>query len=93
MLKKEVTGTTSVNGNLELGLNGKDYIVYAVQTYNSEGFNNDTMAIPYKLGDSFPVSGSPNGRWGVHVISSSSSYTVMASTQVYLTAYYAKKKI
>ena len=87
--KIEVTGTTSANGNLQVGIGGEKSIVTAVQTSNSEGFNNDAIAIPYKLGDGKPV-GDANGRWGVHCISSNPSNTVLANTTMYLTVFYSE---
>ena len=89
---KEVTGTTSVNGNLQLNLAGATNVVIAVQTSNSQGSNNDMIAIPYKLGDGTPdTSPTGNGRWGVHCIASNGSNTVQVNTNVYLTVFYYER--
>ncbi|MCQ2590789.1 MAG: pyocin knob domain-containing protein [Treponema sp.] len=88
---KEVTATSSANGNIDLNLNGVDNIVLSVQSYNSEGINNDTMIIPFKLGDGKPQ-GSSLGRWGAHCCSSNSTMTVKANETIYCTVCYIEKR-
>lgn len=89
---KEVTGITSANGNLQLELDGSTNVVIAVQTHNSQGFNNNMIAIPYKLGDDRPdTSPTGKGRWGVHCIAANGSNTVQANTNVYLTVFYYER--
>ena len=85
---KEVTGITSANGNLSFELSGKTCVVLAAQAYNSSGYMNDTIIIPYKYGDDVPTESVQNGRWGGHFISSSSAHAVKASQTVYATIFY-----
>lgn len=86
---KEITGTTSANGNLQFGLAGTKVVILAIQTANSDGFLNNVICIPYKLGDG-DITHVPtgDGRWGGHFMSSTSSQTILANQTVYVTVLY-----
>ena len=86
---KEITGTTSANGNLQFGLAGTKVVILAIQTANSDGFLNDVICIPYKLGGG-DITDVPtgDGRWGGHFMSSLSSQSVFFFFSVYATISY-----
>ena len=74
LLYKEVTATTTSNGNINIGISHSDYAVVSALCTTA-----DTIAIPERY----------NGtNWGVHVCSSASSMAAVASTSVTVKVWY-----